>query len=155
MIAIFVSCPQRMAGETGQEFITRMLAMLDERKRNGDLASAAATSEAMGREAVDSGGRPTRRTPLADAVRQRKGRGKVRKESGSACVRPAPSDPPLQPVGDAITPPELIPSETRHWPPLKGQRYIGPWPPRALYDRAKRARELCKPMPKSTRYVQG
>ena len=44
---------------------------------------------------------------------------------------------------------------TTKWPPQIGERYVGNWPPRALYDRAKRARELCKPMPKSTRYVQG
>jgi hypothetical protein len=28
--------------------------------------------------------------------------------------------------------PALAPNETRHWPPIKGQRYVGEWPPRGL-----------------------
>jgi len=144
-----VSCPQRMSGETGQEFIDRMLAMLGKGKANGHVASTTATSEIVRREAMDGGNRPTKRVQVAGPVLDPAGgerlRGKV-----SRPVRVRPATP--KPLGAAVTDER---SATTKWPPQIGERYVGLWPPRALYDRAKRARELCKPMPKSTRYVEG
>ena len=144
-----VSCPQRMVGETGQEFIDRILRELGT-KTNGHMASATATNKTLGRKAVDGGHRPAGGTPLADAVRQREGGEPVRKARRSARVRSAASEPAPKPLGAAVTDPR--PTTTK-WPPQRHERYVGPWPPRAIYDRAKRTRELCRPMPKSTRYV--
>jgi hypothetical protein len=138
-----------MAGETGQEFIDRMLAMLGKGKANGNVASTTATSEIVRREAMDGGNRPTKRVQVAGPVLDPAGSEPVRK-SVSRPVRVRPATP--KPLGAAVT--DERPATTK-WPPQIGERYVGNWPPRALYDRAKRARELCKPMPKSTRYVEG
>ena len=144
-----VSCPQRMAGETGQEFIDRMLAMLGKGKENGHVASTTATSEIVRREAMDGGNRPTKRAKVPGPVPQPEGGERLRgKVSRPVRVRPATA----KPLGAAVT--DERPTTTK-WPPQIRERYVGLWPPRALYDRAKRTRELCRPMPKSTRYVQG
>jgi len=68
-----VSCPQRMAGETGQEFIDRMLAMLGKGKANGNVASTTATGEIVRREAMDGGNRPTKRAKVLGPVQQPEG----------------------------------------------------------------------------------
>jgi hypothetical protein len=143
-----ISCPTRLPGETGEQFVTRLLRQL-EAKTNGHVASATATDTALGRKAMDGGDRPAKRMQVAGPVLDTAGgeqiRGKVPKRA--ARVRPSPAPRSL---GATVT--DERPTTTK-WPPNRGERYVGVWPPRALYDRAKRTRELCKPMPKSTRYV--
>jgi hypothetical protein len=145
-----VNVPTRLPGETGQQFIDRLLSQLGT-KRNGHVASATATSETMGRKAMDSGHRPTRGATLADAVRDREGGGPVRKARRSTRVCPAASEPAPRSLGAAV----VDERPTTKWPPQKGERYVGVWPPKAIYDQAKRTRELCRPMPKSTRVQEG
>jgi hypothetical protein len=101
-----------MPGESGQAFIDRMLRKLDAKKGSAPALPTpptieiTATSTTVAKEAK---GRPARRV--------------------RAAVDPDPVAVPGSDAGPALAP-------TKHWPPLPGKRYSGPWPPAALRFKA-------------------
>jgi hypothetical protein len=117
----YVACPVRMPGETGQQFVDRLLAELSAKPKVAPSGPLPPIPLAR-----------TKDLPNAKTTRARP-------------ARPIPRPANPKPLLPNIPTPERGPGEpadTKEWPPKRGQRYVGVWPPRALYDRRKRADQL-------------